>query len=37
MNKTELTRADTLIITVGTRQIGWLCQDTAVPAVMRYT
>ena len=27
MNKTELTRADTLIITVGTRQIGWHCQD----------
>jgi hypothetical protein len=27
MNKTELTRADTLIITVGTRQIGWRCQD----------
>jgi hypothetical protein len=30
MNNTELTRADTLIITVGTRQIGWRCQDNVI-------
>ena len=30
MNKTELTRADALIITVGTRQVGWRCKDQVI-------
>lgn len=30
MNKTELTRADALIITVGTRQVGWRCKDGVI-------
>jgi len=29
-NQAEITRVDTLIITVGTRQVGWRCEDGAV-------
>ncbi|NER93614.1 MAG: hypothetical protein F6J86_07210 [Symploca sp. SIO1B1] len=30
MKTSQLTRIDTLIITVGTRQVGWHCHDTVV-------